>query len=237
MDFLACFLGLLIGYLIGSFPTAVVLGKLVYHKDPRLYGSHNAGGTNAGRVFGRAGGVIVIVVDILKTVLAFYICYTIVQCTPIAKDWNLFDGGALACWLSVFGATLGHCYSVYLGFQGGKAVSCFMGATGGTSYVTFVFCFLSFFPVLVWKKKIVSFASLISGGLITIFEVIMTIVAECSQLNTSILMWDFGTAGWFDFSWQSALCIVLCYALMVIKHIPNIKRIRAGEEKPAHWAK
>ena len=112
-----------------------------------------------------------------------------------------------------------------------------MGATGGTSYVTFVFCFLSFFPVLVWKKKIVSFASLISGGLITIFEVIMTIVAECSQLNTSILMWDFGTSGWLSFGWQCAVTIVLCYAVLVVRHIPNIKRLRSGTEKPAHWVK
>ena len=51
---------LIFGYLIGSIPNAIWIGKLFFHKDPRDYGSGNAGGTNAGRVFGKGVGVIVI---------------------------------------------------------------------------------------------------------------------------------------------------------------------------------
>lgn len=237
MNVLACLITMAIGYLLGSIPTGVIIGRLFYHKDPRDYYSHNSGGTNSGRVFGPVGGVVVIVLDIVKTLVAFYICYTLMQVTPWAQEWNLFDGGRLAVWLSLFGATLGHCFSIFLGFGGGKAVSCFMGAAGGTSYVTFVFCFIAFFSALALKKKVVSFASLVAGGMITLFDVILSIIAECSQWNTSILMWDFGTSGWLSFGWQCAVTIVLCYAVLVVRHIPNIKRLRSGTEKPAHWVK
>ena len=66
-------LGLLLGgYLVGSIPTSLLLGKWLYKKDLRKYGSGNPGGTNAGRVFGKKIGFLVIVLDILKTALVFW---------------------------------------------------------------------------------------------------------------------------------------------------------------------
>ena len=56
-------ISLIIGYLIGSIPWGVVIGKIFYHKDIREYGSGNSGGTNAGRVLGRPIGIIVILLD------------------------------------------------------------------------------------------------------------------------------------------------------------------------------
>ena len=61
---------IILGYLLGSIPFALVIGKLFYKTDIRQYGSGNLGGTNAGRVLGKKAGISVIVLDVLKVVLA-----------------------------------------------------------------------------------------------------------------------------------------------------------------------
>ncbi len=237
MDFLAVLLAFLLGYLFGSIPVGVIVGKLIYKKDPRDYGSHNSGGTNAGRVFGTAGGILVILLDMAKTLIPFYLFYILIVFTPMAESWGLFDNGELATWVTILGATIGHCYSLFLRGGGGKAVSCFMAGSGGTSYVGFGIALVSFFASLAFKKKVVSFASLVSGGIITLFEMLIGIVSDACQWNSGILMWDFGASGYLGLGWQSAVVLALCYLVLVVKHIPNIKRLRAGEEKPAHWGK
>ena len=60
------------GFLIGSIPTGVIVGKVFFGVDPRDYGSHNSGGTNSGRVLGKKVGILVMVLDIAKTVIAFW---------------------------------------------------------------------------------------------------------------------------------------------------------------------
>ena len=57
---------ILLGYLLGSLPFALIIGKVFYHTDIRQYGSGNLGGTNAGRVLGKKAGISVIVFDVLK---------------------------------------------------------------------------------------------------------------------------------------------------------------------------
>ncbi len=64
---------MIIAYLLGSFPSALVIGKTFYNKDIRNYGSGNLGSTNAFRVLGKKGGAIVFILDILKGGLAFLI--------------------------------------------------------------------------------------------------------------------------------------------------------------------
>ena len=68
---------LLFGYFVGSIPTAVWVGKVFFHQDPRNYGSHNAGGTNAGRLWGKKVGFLVIVLDMLKTITPIYIVWAL----------------------------------------------------------------------------------------------------------------------------------------------------------------
>ena len=63
------YLGL--GYLLGSIPFALVIGKLFYKTDVRNFGSGNLGGTNAGRVLGKKAGISVIVFDVVKVVIRY----------------------------------------------------------------------------------------------------------------------------------------------------------------------
>ena len=77
INVLVTFLCFLLGYLFGSFPTAIVIGKTIFHQDPRNYGSGNSGGTNAGRLWGKKWGLTVIIVDMIKTISPLWICWSI----------------------------------------------------------------------------------------------------------------------------------------------------------------
>ena len=70
------------GYLVGSFPSAIFIGKVFYGVDVRKEGSHNAGGTNVGRVIGKKAGFITIGLDVFKTILSIWIPFVIVKFSP-----------------------------------------------------------------------------------------------------------------------------------------------------------
>ena len=74
-NILVAILIIIIGYLFGSIPNGIWIGKLFFHKDPRDFGSGNSGGTNVGRVFGKKFGVIVIILDAAKAVVPLYLIY------------------------------------------------------------------------------------------------------------------------------------------------------------------
>jgi len=72
------FLFIFLSYLLGSFPTAVWIGKLFYNKDVREYGSGNAGATNTFRVLGKKAGIPVLLIDVLKGWFAVQLSYYII---------------------------------------------------------------------------------------------------------------------------------------------------------------
>lgn len=225
---------LLYGYFIGGIPNGVLIGRIFFKKDPRDYGSHNSGGTNSGRVFGKWIGVTVIALDILKAMIAFWSVWAVLRFSPLRSVWTLFDDGVFANWLVALGVGLGHCYSPYLRFKGGKVVACYMGILGGTSWVGFLLCCLGFFPVFL-KKRIVSMSSLISGGLLCLMEWVLYLVALLSHNSLELLMWNFGAGGGLYFGWESASVVTLLYLLMVFRHRQNLQRLAKGEEAPLTW--
>lgn len=146
---------LILAYLIGSFPTGVLVGKLFYHKDIREYGSHNIGTTNTFRVLGPKAGTIVFLVDFFKGTLA----------TSLPVIFHLGDHH----YCLVFGAAaiLGHAFSIFLKFRGGKAVATTAGFLLGYNVKFFGLCACFFIPLLL-ITSMVSMSSLISVILIFI---------------------------------------------------------------------
>lgn len=222
---------LLLGYLVGSIPTGVIIGKVFFGRDPREEGSHGSGGTNSSRVLGKKVGVIVICLDILKTVSVFWTSWSILVFSGIQNAVQLWDGGVFYLWLSVLGCAIGHCYPVYIGFRGGKAVACFMGATGGGSWLLFLCDFLIFFSVykIGKRKNVVSFASIISSLLISLVVWLFVLIGLCG-INNSIFMWDFGITGTLRLGWEEGLITTLIHLLLVWRHRENIKRLKNGHE-------
>lgn len=103
---------ILLGYIFGSIPWALIIGKAFYKKDIREYGSHNLGGSNAIRTLGLIPGVCVIILDSCKALLfTFIVSLYDVNLIPIC--------GAFVC--------IGHCYPLFAKFKGGKAVACSLG--------------------------------------------------------------------------------------------------------------
>ena len=109
---------ILLGYLYGSIPFALVIGKVFYITDVRESGSGNLGGTNAGRVLGKKAGISVIVLDALKAVIIFYLSSYLSLKFNLNPDIKYIAG--LAC-------IFGHCYPIFAEFRGGKAVSTSLG--------------------------------------------------------------------------------------------------------------
>ncbi len=199
-------LSIVLGYILGSIPFALVIGKVFYHTDVRQYGSGNLGGTNAGRVLGKKVGVIVILLDALKVVLAMGLATLI---SPMASIWT-----GLAC-------CIGHCYPIFAHFKGGKAVA----STFGFLLATWLFVFhepayffipLVMFFIVLYLFKFVSLASICA--------------VICSSLYITGTMTAFETSQIFIViaSWLTTI-------LVTYRHSANIEKIKSGTENKISW--
>ncbi|SDM68393.1 glycerol-3-phosphate acyltransferase PlsY [Fictibacillus solisalsi] len=138
---------LLLSYVIGSVPFALIVGKWGYGIDIRQHGSGNLGGTNTFRILGKKAGFIVTISDILKGTLA--------ACLPVLfhTDLHILVAG--------IPAVLGHCYPIFARFRGGKAVATSAGILLFYAPLMFVVLVAVFFVVL-YLSKYVSLSSLIA---------------------------------------------------------------------------
>ena len=110
-------LAAVIAYLIGSIPSGLILGKLFWHTDLREHGSHNIGATNAWRTLGKGAGIAVFIADSLKGQAGVALGLVLA-------------GTPLAAVLGGLFAIIGHSFSIFLGFHGGKGVATSLGGRG-----------------------------------------------------------------------------------------------------------
>ena len=155
----------LIGYLLGSVPFALVIGKVFYHTDVRTVGSKNLGGGNTGRVLGAKAWLAVMTLDILKVSLAVLLA-------------SCFEDGELILIVAGLAAAIGHCYPLFARFKGGKAVATMYGFLFGLilcGHSVWIFLVpLIVFMVVLWLSKIVSLSSMVSAVAATAFVWITT---------------------------------------------------------------
>lgn len=192
---------LLIGYLLGSIPFALVIGKVFYKTDVRQFGSGNLGGTNTGRVLGKKAGIAVIAGDVLKVVAAVAIV------ASFNKEASIWAGVA---------AAFGHCYPVFAGFKGGKAVATMFGFLLSTAIFTFnnawyVLVPFIFFIVCLKLTKMVSLSSMVAAVTSSVYICIMQ-----SPLSIVIASW-------------------LLTILVIYRHRSNIIKIKNGTESKVKW--
>lgn len=146
-------LAIVFGYLFGSIPFALIIGKVFYKTDIRTKGSGNLGGTNAGRVLGKTAGISVTVFDVLKATIAILIVY------QFAPQYAALAG--------VF-AAIGHSYPIFAQFKGGKAVSTAAGYLLGAAIIVnqVILLFIvpaSLFFIILKLTKYASFASMVAA--------------------------------------------------------------------------
>src|SRR5699024_7609248 len=138
----------IIAYLLGSIPSALIVGKVGYGLDIREHGSGNLGATNTFRVLGIKAGSIVVLSDILKG--------TVATLVPL-----LFDVDVYRLIIGIF-AVIGHTYPIFARFKGGKAVATSGGIILGVSPLLFIIMVLTFLLSL-YISKYVSLSSRITG--------------------------------------------------------------------------
>jgi acyl phosphate:glycerol-3-phosphate acyltransferase len=140
---------LLAAYLIGSVPTALIIGKLLFDVDIRDHGSKNPGATNTLRVLGKKSAVFVLVIDLAKGAFATYL--------PIH-----FNISVEPLYFGLL-AVVGHCFPIFAGFRGGKAIATTAGALLVANLPLLVIAYLTFFSVIFLTKYV--FLGSISVGL------------------------------------------------------------------------
>lgn len=182
-------------YALGSIPWGVVLGRTFARTDIRQYGSKSIGATNALRVLGKKFSIAVLVLDLLKGVVP-----VVVGRLAGLPDW--------AVGLAAVVAVIGHCWSPYIGFTGGKGV-----ATGGGAGLALFPWLLILVPVIVVVVLVTRYVSLGSIVTVTLASIVSLITAA---------------TGYLPWSW--ALAIVVMSAIIVQRHHANIARLRAGTE-------
>lgn len=231
---------LIIGYLFGSIPSGVIIGKLFFKQDPRDFGSHNSGGTNASRLWGFKYGFLVYLFDFIKVAIPLWTLWAVLTIVPIgtrplvasANDILLNQTSDFIVqwpvyWLVSLGAVIGHCYPVFAQFKGGKAASVtFSTAIFGSWFVGLV-SVLGFFTTLKIKKYI-SLASIV-GSIIAAIGAWLTCIPGFGLIamygNTLASGWVFGVV------------MTLSSALLIFRHRTNIGRIVKKTERKITWMK
>ncbi len=152
------FLLIILAYLIGSIPTALIISKKYFGIDIRDYGSGNMGATNTFRVLGKKYGTIVMVCDILKGMAAvglfFLIPYYIHSVNSIERT-NLMIGLGLA-------AVLGHVFPIWANFKGGKGVATLFGMIIAIQPIVALAC-VGVFLLVLFLTRFVSLSSIFAG--------------------------------------------------------------------------
>jgi glycerol-3-phosphate acyltransferase PlsY len=201
--------GGMVAYLIGSFSSAVWIGKWFFDTDVRLHGSGNAGATNTIRVLGTKAGIIVMVLDVVKA-------WGAVMLAAVFAGGRLTDS-QLIDYQIVLGAlaVLGHVFPVYTGFKGGKGVASLVGVIIAL-YSPYIFLLtLLWFAVVFILTRYVSLASITASF---VFAMLAVFVFHEQNLYLIVL------AG-------------LIAVFVPLTHHKNIRRLLKGEESKLTFRK
>lgn len=221
-------LQLLAAYLLGALPFAYIAGRLLKGLDIRKHGSGNVGATNVFRVLGKGPGVVVLALDIAKGWAAAAWVPTLGAVSKAAVFYNE-TAAEQTWWPCVLGlvAVLGHSYTVFLGFKGGKGVASSAGVFLGLApHATL--CVFALFAIALTLTRMVSVGSLLGAGALPF------LVAAFKEWRPAAASWVSMSEA-FKSSWSPEARPVFWLACVVtlliwVKHIPNIRRILDGKE-------
>lgn len=193
---------LALSYLLGSFPTSIVVGKVFFRRDIRMEGSGNAGGTNTFRVFGWKAGVLVVLVDVGKGIAAALLVSRLAADTVLPPDAVRLAAGTAA--------TIGHVWTVFAGFRGGKGVATAAGTLAATAPLPFLAA-LAAFSLGILSTGIVSVGSLAAAAVFPL----AALAFRAAGFPVSDVLLGFA---------------FLLAPLIVWTHRKNIRRLIRGEE-------
>ncbi len=202
---------IILSYLIGSIPSALIAGRIILKDDLRKYGSGNAGATNVYRVMGWKPALFVMCFDIAKGTIA------VLFISQIHLGHPGIDHSILQI-VAGLGAVAGHVWTIFAGFRGGKGV--------GTAFGVFVAMvpFATLLTLIIWlvivlTVRIVSVGSLAAGMIFPI-----AVVMQRRFMNSEISIY-------------TVVVSIILGVLIIVNHRSNIKRLIRGQEKRLNFSK
>lgn len=196
---------LVLSYLVGAIPWSLLVTRWRKGIDLRTVGSGNLGATNTFRALGAKWGAAVLVLDIGKGAAATFGLARLRLDTPPLGAENLALCAGLA-------AILGHIFPVYVGFRGGKGIATTAGAFLGLQPAACGLAFAAFGVGILASRGIVSVGSL------------------CAAITLPVAVCAFEVRSGSPSALQIGVATALA-VLIVLKHTPNIARLRRGQEK------
>ena len=194
----------LVAYLLGSFPAGYIAGRLV-GVDIRKVGSGNVGATNVTRVLGKRFGYPVFLVDFAKGLAA--VMLAVIMAKAAQSSAQFVD---LCAAIGAICSLMGHSYSIWLGFRGGKGVATLMGALFGINWITALIVCVVWIAVF----EATRYVSLASIAAAVALPIAVAIVLFLKGLPTPIPLY-------FSF------CLG---AIVVVRHRSNLSRLVKGTE-------
>jgi len=192
---------IVIAYLIGSVPTALIISRKYFGIDIRDYGSGNMGATNAFRILGPKFGIIIMVLDIIKGMLAVGLFYFLPEyLSNELLRTNFMIGLGLS-------AVLGHIFPIFANFKGGKGVATILGMLIAIQPVV-ALCCLAVFAIVLFFTRYVSLSSILAA----------------IMLPVSVL-WI-----WNEHEILYRVFALLVALMVVLTHQKNISRLIKGHE-------
>ncbi len=187
---------LVFAFFLGAMPWGYIAGRVLQGIDLRAIGSGGTGATNVLRSLGGKASAVVVTLDFLKGLLPVFIA-------------RFLGFGDIWIALVAVAPVVGHCWSPFIAFKGGKGV-----ATGAGAAIALFPQTLLALPVMaavVWSTRYVSLASLTSAVLV------------------AVLAAGFAAAGRLE--WSAALAITTIAVIIIVRHQANIHRLRSGTER------
>ena len=192
-----------LGYLIGAIPFGLLAGRLAGGVDLRQHGSRRTGTTNALRTLGLGWAVAVFVLDVAKGVVAVLLAQALYQAGPPGSaEWVAAAAGVAA--------VVGHNWSIFIGFGGGRGVATSAGGLLVISPWTLA-VIAPVMAIVVWQSRYVSLGS---------------VVAAAAAPAVTAMLATIGVVGW------AAVAYALATGLLIIgSHGDNLRRLRDGTER------
>lgn len=192
---------IIVAYLLGSIPTALIISKRFFGIDIRDYGSGNMGATNTFRVLGSRYGTIVMIIDMMKGLAAVMLYNFISFYTHNEVErTNFMVGLGLA-------AVVGHIFPLFAGFRGGKGVATLFGMLLGMQPIVAISC-VGVFLLVLYLTRYVSLSSILAAVMLPI-----------------CVLWI-----WNEHEVVYRVFALLVAGLVVLTHKKNIGRILRGVE-------
>lgn len=211
---------IILSYLVGSIPTSIIISKLTRGIDIRDHGSGNAGGTNVMRVLGWKQGVLVIILDALKGAFAVVVIARLHYGGLPFQNVSPFDDFTLVQIIAGIAAVIGHIWTVFAGFRGGKGIATALGMLIMIVTVDMLVA-VGIFILVVIISRYVSLGSILAA-----VSVPLTLIFRENILHDNIQ------------SYNTLLPFVVALSLLVIfTHRKNVIRLLNGTENKLSFKK